>query len=154
MRGVLQACTVVVLDTVTVTALCSLVCLLPGPDPRGSSSLAEARQRGERGGKEAAFPATESTRTSRDLAPDASFAAQASGFFHVPANGRLENEASRPVNTGHALRATCRDDALLTIRIMRIFVTHAKRGREGKLTDEYQPGGAPLPRCVYRRKRP
>lgn len=37
-----------------------------------------------REGEEATFPATESTRTRRDLAPDASFAAQASGFFYVP----------------------------------------------------------------------
>jgi len=43
------------------------------------------------GDQEAAFPATESTRTSRDLAPDASFAAQAGGFFFYVL-GPLETE--------------------------------------------------------------
>lgn len=63
--------------------------LLPGPTIARlrrlvtGSKTAETRGEGLRD-KEAAFPATESTRTSRDLAPDASSAAQAGGFFYVP----------------------------------------------------------------------
>lgn len=53
---------------------------LPGCRKRGGEEAGE-RERGE--DQEAAFPATESTRTSRDLAPDASFAAQAGGFFYA-----------------------------------------------------------------------
>lgn len=129
-----------VLDTVIVTALCARSSYLPGPTiarlrrPVTGSKTAETPREGY---KEAAFPATESTRTSRDLAPDASFAAQASGFFYVlrPAAGK-RNFAARW--TREYTRATCRDDAPLTIRIMRIFVTQQENGvAKDRLTDEY-----------------
>lgn len=78
-----------VLDTVIVTALCARSSYLD-QQSRVSSAAGNRKQDGKREGyyKEAAFPATESTRTSRDLAPDASLAAQASGFFYVPAVGK------------------------------------------------------------------
>lgn len=60
------------------------------------------------GGQEAALPATESARTSRDLAPDASFAAQARGFFFYVL-GPLETElrGSQRTNTPCDLSRRC-----------------------------------------------
>lgn len=72
--------------------------LLPGPTiARLSEAAGNRKQDGKREGyyKEAAFPAAESTRTSRGLAPDASLAAQASGFFFTCRP--LENGTSRHV---------------------------------------------------------
>lgn len=76
------------------------------------------------GGQEAAFPATESTRTSRDLAPDASFAAQAGGFFFYWDRWK-RNFAARSTRIP---RATCRDDALLTICLDLCFRNVRKGG--------------------------
>lgn len=79
------------------------------------------------GSQEAAFPATESARTSRDLAPDASFAAQAGWFLLMRWDRWKRNFAARSTRIP---RATCRDDALLTICLGCVFVMYGKADTE------------------------
>jgi len=85
---------------------------------------ARDRRRGSSGG----CVSGESTRTGRDLAPDASFAAQAGGFFFRAAARSLETRLRGSQHTD-CPRATCRDDALLTIWLSRVFVTRGKGER-------------------------